>query len=48
MIRSVWVGWQGVLGDVRDSISRRNKIRVFLYDLVAVILCDDGNGGRLE
>ena len=48
MIRSVWLGWQGVLGDVRDSIGMRNDIRVFVCDLVVVILCDDGDGGRLH
>ena len=47
-IRIAWVCWWGVLGDMGDSISRRNKRGAFVCDLVSVILRDGGNGGRLD
>ena len=41
-------GRRGVLGDVGDSISRRNERGVFVCDLVLVIRHDGGNVGRLD
>ena len=34
--------------DVGDSIGWRNESRVFIGDLVAVVLGDDSDGGRLD
>ena len=31
-----------------DSIGRRDEIRVFIGDLVSVVLGDDSDGGRLD